>query len=112
MLATLEQRVAERTQDLMKANLRLEQLAHHKDEFLATMSHELRTPLTAVLGLSEALDTGVYGDINERQQRAVHVILQSGGRHLLHLINDLLDLSRIQAGHLELQLEACYLNLV
>ncbi len=111
VLATLEQRVAERTQDLMEANLRLEQLAHHKDEFLATMSHELRTPLTAVLGLSEALDTGVYGDINERQQRAVHVILQSG-RHLLHLINDLLDLSRIEAGHLELQLESCYLNLV
>ncbi len=111
VLATLEQRVAERTQDLMEANLRLEQLAHHKDEFLATMSHELRTPLTAVLGLSEALDTGVYGDINERQQRAIQVILQSG-RHLLHLINDLLDLSRIEAGHLELQLEPCYLNLV
>jgi signal transduction histidine kinase len=75
------------------------------------MSHELRTPLTAVLGLSEALDTGVYGEVNERQQRAIQVILQSG-RHLLHLINDLLDLSRIEAGHLELQLEPCYLNLV
>ena len=62
-------------------------------------------------GLSEALDTGVYGEINERQQRAIQVILQSG-RHLLHLINDLLDLSRIEAGHLELQLEPCYLNLV
>jgi PAS domain S-box-containing protein len=111
VLATLEQRVAERTQDLMDANIRLERLAHHKDEFLATMSHELRTPLTAVLGLSEALDTGVYGDVNERQQRAIQVILQSG-RHLLHLINDLLDLSRIEAGHLELQLEPCYLNLV
>ena len=111
VLATLEQRVAERTQDLMDANLRLERLAHHKDEFLATMSHELRTPLTAVLGLSEALDTGVYGEVNERQQRAIRVILQSG-RHLLHLINDLLDLSRIEAGHLELQLEPCYLNLV
>jgi PAS domain S-box-containing protein len=111
VLATLEQRVAERTQDLLEANLRLERLAHHKDEFLATMSHELRTPLTAVLGLSEALDTGVYGDVNERQSRAIQVILQSG-RHLLHLINDLLDLSRIEAGHLELQLEPCYLNLV
>jgi signal transduction histidine kinase len=64
-----------------------------------------------VLGLSEALDAGVYGEINERQSRAIHVILQSG-RHLLHLINDLLDLSRIEAGHLELQLEPCYLNLV
>jgi PAS domain S-box-containing protein len=111
VLSTLEQRVAQRTQDLMDANLRLERLAHHKDEFLATMSHELRTPLTAVLGLSEALDAGVYGDINERQSRALRVILQSG-RHLLHLINDLLDLSRIEAGHLELQLEPCYLNLV
>jgi PAS domain S-box-containing protein len=111
VLATLEQRVAERTQDLLEANVRLEQLAHHKDEFLATMSHELRTPLTAVLGLSEALDTGVYGDVNDRQRHAIQVILQSG-RHLLHLINDLLDLSRIEAGHLELQLEPCYLNLV
>jgi PAS domain S-box-containing protein len=111
VLATLEQRVAERTQDLMEANVRLERLAHHKDEFLATMSHELRTPLTAVLGLSEALDTGVYGAVNDRQRRAIQVILQSG-RHLLHLINDLLDLSRIEAGHLELQLESCYLNLV
>jgi signal transduction histidine kinase len=109
--ATLEQRVAERTQDLMDENLRLEQLVQRKDEFLATMSHEVRTPLTAVLGLSEALDAGAYGAINERQQRAIQVILQSG-RHLLHLANDLLDLSRIEAGHLELQLEPCYLNMV
>ncbi len=111
VMENLEQRVAQRTQDLMEANLHLERLAHHKDEFLATMSHELRTPLTAVLGLSEALETGVYDPLNQRQQRAVQVILQSG-RHLLHLINDLLDLSRIEAGQLELQLEPCYLNMV
>jgi signal transduction histidine kinase len=111
LLETLEQRVAQRTQDLLDANRRLEQLARHKDEFLATMSHELRTPLTAVLGLSEALDTGVYGEVNERQQRAVRVILQSG-RHLLHLINELLDLSRIEAGHVDLQLEPCSVDMV
>jgi len=111
VLETLEQRVAQRTQELLDANLRLEQLARHKDEFLATMSHELRTPLTAVLGMSEALDTGVYGPINERQQRAVRVILQSG-RHLLHQINELLDLSRIESGRVDLQLDPCSVQMV
>jgi signal transduction histidine kinase len=111
VLATLEQRVDQRTQELLEANRRLEQLAHHKDDFLATMSHELRTPLTAVLGLSEALNTGVYGQVNERQQHAIQVILQSG-RHLLHLINGLLDLSRIEAGYADLHLEPCSLHLV
>ena len=111
VLETLEQRVALRTQELLDANRSLEELSRHKDEFLATMSHELRTPLTAVLGMSEALDSGVYGEVNQRQQRAVQVILQSG-RHLLHQINEVLDLSRIESGRVHLTLDPCSVDMV
>ncbi|MBE9030721.1 response regulator [filamentous cyanobacterium LEGE 11480] len=72
-----------------------------KDEFLANMSHELRTPLNAVLGMSEALLDQVCGDLNDRQRKAVQTIAQSG-KHLLELINDILDLAKIESGKLEL----------
>jgi signal transduction histidine kinase/ActR/RegA family two-component response regulator len=73
-----------------------------KDEFLANMSHELRTPLNAILGMSEALLDRLCGDVTERQQRAIAVIEQSG-KHLLELINDILDLAKIESGKLELK---------
>jgi len=73
-----------------------------KADFLANMSHELRTPLTSIIGLSEVLQEGTFGSLNERQQKYVSIIAQSG-KHLLELINDLLDLSKIEAGRLELQ---------
>lgn len=99
--AALEQRVQERTAQLESAIVQLEKAAHMKDEFLATMSHELRTPLTAVLGMSEVLlEQQIYGSLNERQLHAVAVIDHSG-RHLLELINDILDLTRIDAGKLD-----------
>lgn len=72
-----------------------------KDEFLANMSHELRTPLNAILGMSESLMDQVLGSINERQQKAIGIIEKSG-RHLLDLINDILDLSKIASGKMEL----------
>jgi signal transduction histidine kinase len=67
------------------------------------MSHELRTPLNAIIGFSEVLAQGMFGDINEKQTEYLHDILESG-RHLLSLINDILDLSKIEAGRMELEL--------
>jgi His Kinase A (phospho-acceptor) domain len=72
-----------------------------KDEFLAAMSHELRTPLNAVLGMSEALQEEVFGVVNDKQLKSLRMIERSG-RHLLSLINDILDVSKISAGKLEL----------
>jgi PAS domain S-box-containing protein len=98
----LEDRVFQRTEELRAANTSLEKASRLKDEFLANMSHELRTPLTGVLGLSEALQKGVYGSVNEKQTSILNTI-EEGGRHLLNLINDILDLSKIEAGKMELQ---------
>ncbi len=97
----LERRVAERTAELSVANAELARAARLKDEFLAAMSHELRTPLNAILGLSEALQTEVYGPLNGRQLKSLCSIEESG-RHLLSLINDILDVSKIEADKLEL----------
>ena len=90
--ASLARRVAERTAELSAANAELARAARLKDEFLAAMSHELRTPLNAILGLSETLEEQVYGPANERQLRALASIRDSG-RHLLELINDILDVA-------------------
>ncbi len=100
--AELEDRVKQRTEELHSANLSLEKASKLKDEFLASMSHELRTPLTGVLGLSEALQKGIYGPLNDKQLNILFTI-EEGGRHLLNLINDILDLSKIEAGKTELQ---------
>jgi signal transduction histidine kinase/CheY-like chemotaxis protein len=100
--ASLARRVEERTAELSVANAELARAVHLKDEFLATMSHELRTPLNAILGLSEALQEQVYGPLNERQLKSLRGIEESG-HHLLALINDILDVSKIEAGKLELE---------
>ncbi len=93
---TLEQKVAEKTRQLEAAN-------QHKSEFLANMSHELRTPLNAVIGFSDALKEEYFGPLNDKQKEYVHDISGSG-QHLLSLINDILDLSKIEAGKMELEL--------
>ena len=105
----LEQRVIDRTIELKEANRELEKAAKMKDEFLASMSHELRTPLTSILGLSETLQMVTYGELNDKQLQAMHNI-ETSGRHLLSLINDMLDLSKIEAGKFELQIENCSLG--
>jgi signal transduction histidine kinase/DNA-binding NarL/FixJ family response regulator len=101
----LEHRVAERTADLSAANAELARAVRAKDEFLAVMSHELRTPLNAILGMSEGLQDEVYGPLNERQLKSLNTIAGSG-RHLLSLINDILDISKIEAGRLEWTISA------
>jgi PAS domain S-box-containing protein len=102
-VAKLEQRVAERTAELSVVNAALVRASRLKDEFLASMSHELRTPLNAILGISEGLQDEVYGSLNERQLRSLRTIEQSG-RHLLSLINDILDVSKIEAGEVKLEI--------
>ena len=92
-------------EQLLRTNEELLHATRLKDEFLANMSHELRTPLTAVLGMSEVLSKQLLGSINERQQKALNAI-SKGGRHLLELINDILDLSKISSGKMELDLDS------
>lgn len=104
MNEVLEQRVRERTIALSAANTELAKAARLKDEFLASMSHELRTPLHAILGLSEALQEEVYGNVTDKQRLSLSRIEESG-RHLLSLINDILDLSKIEAGKITLQFD-------
>jgi signal transduction histidine kinase len=86
----------------------LEAASRHKSEFLANMSHELRTPLNAILGFSEVLAERMFGEVNDKQAEYLQDILSSG-RHLLSLINDILDLSKVEAGRLELELERFHL---
>jgi signal transduction histidine kinase len=89
-------------QQLESANQQLETVSHHKSEFLANMSHELRTPLNAIIGFSEVLDERMFGELNPKQAEYVHDIYTSGC-HLHALINDILDLAKIEAGRMELQ---------
>ena len=103
--AKLEETVRRRTAQAEGAMVQAEAASKAKDEFLASMSHELRTPLNAVLSLSESLLEGIYGETNEKQQKTIQMI-ETSGRHLLSLINDVLDLSKVEAGMMELSVGA------
>ncbi|MDM8535565.1 response regulator [Desulfobacterales bacterium HSG17] len=100
---SLERTVKHRTADIRITNAKLKRANRLKDEFLANMSHELRTPLTSILGMSEALLEQVYGPVNEKQIKSLRRV-KSSGNHLLNLINDILDLSKIEAGKMELNI--------
>jgi signal transduction histidine kinase len=89
--------------ELEAANRELAAASQHKSEFLANMSHELRTPLNAVIGFSEVLSERMFGDLNAKQEEYLKDI-HASGQHLLSLINDILDLSKIEAGRMELEL--------
>ncbi len=94
--ARLFREIEEKSQQIEAAN-------RHKSEFLANMSHELRTPLNAIIGFSEVLLEHMFGELNEKQDEYVDDVLSSG-RHLLSLINDILDLSKVEAGRMDLEL--------
>ena len=106
---SLEKKVEERTRELQRALAELSQkgrqleiASKHKSEFLANMSHELRTPLNAIIGFSQVLREKLFGGLNEKQDEYVEDILTSGN-HLLSLIDDILDLSKVEAGQVELR---------
>jgi signal transduction histidine kinase len=90
--------------EIREKSHQLEVASQHKSQFLANMSHELRTPLNAILGYTEMMADGLYGDVGEKAQGVLERV-QSNGRHLLGLINDVLDLSKIEAGQLVLAIE-------
>lgn len=88
---------------LAEANRELSRATRLKDEFMATMSHELRTPLSSILGMAQALRHEIYGALSDRQHHAIGIVERSG-RHLLALINDVLDLAKIESGKMDLRL--------
>ena len=90
-------------QELARKSEELEVASRHKSEFLASMSHELRTPLNAVIGFSDVLLDRLFGDLNPKQEEYIEDIRESG-RHLLELLNDILDLSKVEAGKMQLEL--------
>jgi signal transduction histidine kinase/ActR/RegA family two-component response regulator/PAS domain-containing protein len=98
-----EVKLTETNHQLAVSNQELIRATRLKDEFLANMSHELRTPLNAILGLSESFLEEIFGAINDRQQKAISTVERSG-QHLLSLINDILEVSKIEAGKLELEI--------
>jgi len=102
-LRGLQERLEAQNAQLQEQAEALARATRRKDEFLASMSHELRTPLNAILGISEVLCEGIYGPMNERQSQAVRAIEESG-RHLLDLIDDILDVSKIGAGEMALEI--------
>ena len=93
----------ERNREIEDKSRQLEAASRHKSEFLANMSHELRTPLNAIIGFSEVLQERYFGELNEKQAEYTQDILSSG-QHLLSLINEILDLSKVEAGRIELEL--------
>jgi len=99
----------QRTLELAKANFALAKASKLKDEFLASMSHELRTPISGILNLNETMEDEVLGSLNQNQRRYCQLIGESG-RHLLSLINDILDLAKIESNQLELHMEENSLN--
>jgi signal transduction histidine kinase len=102
-IGRLAARVNSTSDELQRVYRELETASRHKSEFLATMSHELRTPLNAIIGFSEVLQEQMFGELNERQLAYVNDVHEAG-KHLLSLINDVLDLAKIEAGRMDLEL--------
>lgn len=105
----LERELTERTRDAKQAQFEAESATMAKSDFLANMSHELRTPLNSIIGFSEVLEDQLLGSLNDSQKENVMYILKAG-RHLLSLINDILDLSKVESGKMELDVEPVLLR--
>ena len=101
-LGALAANVNQMNDELQRLYKELEAVSQHKSDFLANMSHELRTPLNAIIGFSQVLREGMVGDVNDKQAEYLDDILSSGN-HLLSLINEVLDLSKVEAGQVELE---------
>jgi len=110
-LKLLSEQLRERSSEISQKNLQLEEANRTKSEFLANMSHELRTPLNAIIGFSEALKDGLMGEMAGNQHEYVEDIYTSG-EHLLSLINDILDLAKVESGKMTLDLELVSVNAV
>lgn len=107
----LEQRVRKRTEALTNANEGLEAMSLAKSDFLASMSHELRTPLNSIIGFSDLLESGLVGELEPEQKKQIGMI-NSAGRHLLEVVNEVLDLSAIEAGHVRVDLRPTDVSLI
>lgn len=101
----LEDKVIEKTSELVRVNKELEKSSKLKSQFIATMSHELRTPISSILGFAELLMDETFGPLTERQKKYVNTIYNSGN-HLLQLINNILDIAKIESGQMELRCES------
>ncbi len=108
-LQAMNEEIQSQQKELAEANIRLAEASRAKSDFLANMSHELRTPLNSILGFSEVLQDELYGKLNEKQKIYAENIYASG-KHLLDLINDILDLSKVESGKMELELSAFLLR--
>jgi len=108
-MKVMTEKLSERNEEIELKNRQLDEASRMKSEFLANMSHELRTPLNAILGFSEAMKDSMFGEVNDKQEEGLAVIFESG-QHLLSLINDILDLSKIEAGKMEIDCSSFELN--
>jgi DNA-binding response OmpR family regulator len=108
-LEAANEQLTESQRQIAEKNTQLQEASRLKSEFLSSMSHELRTPLNAIIGFSEVLKDGVFGELSPRQTQYITQVFDSG-QHLLSLINDILDLSKVEAGKMTLDLEEIALN--
>ena len=108
-LQAMNEELESQQKEISEANIRLAEVTKVKSDFLANMSHELRTPLNAVIGFSEILGDRLYGDLNEKQMEYVQYIASSG-QHLLSLINDILDIAKVESGKMDLELNSFLLK--
>lgn len=107
----MEKRVEKRTEELEHANLKLQELDHLKSLFIASMSHELRTPLNSIIGFTGIILQGMSGEINNEQEKQL-TLVKNSANHLLALINDIIDISKIEAGKVEIAIEEFDLSLL